>query len=341
MPERPAPPIPARPRATWPLVTLLLCLGLLPAPTPAQAPAAGKTLAIDKGARARRNSPAPSAAKLASGRVSNTGLRGLTPIAKLAVLVSVDGLRADAVYPYAPTMHRLGREGASAIHARTISEASTLPSHASMVSGVDVDQHGLSFNSYRPDRGHIRYPTIFSEAKRAGLATALFVGKRKLAHLLDPTMPAHFAVGGVRCEQVTKLAIPYLETARPGVVFVHFSDPDSAGHRHGWMSDPYLKAVRRADRCVRGILAALETRGRMQETLLLVTSDHGGHNRGHNSHHDTDRDTPWIAYGAGVKQRARVGGTVYNVDTAATIFHALGLVPPKAIAGQPILTAFR
>ena len=261
-------------------------------------------------------------------------------IADLVVLISVDGLRPDVIYPQAPTIHGLQLRGAAALHSRTISKSSTLPSHASMVSGVDFDQHGLTFNSYRPERGHIQYPTIFSEAQRAGLSTALFVGKRKLEHLLKPDLVEHFEVGGVFCNKVTNLAVPHLRKAEPGVVFVHFSDPDSAGHRYGWMSNKYKTAVHRADRCVRDVLRALEQRGNMERTLVLVTSDHGGHDHSHGTRRRLDRNIPWVLYGAGVKVKKRIRKTVYNTDTAATIFFALGIAPPDTIVGQPILEAF-
>lgn len=261
-------------------------------------------------------------------------------LADLVVLLSVDGLRPDAVFPMAPTIRRLMTQGASATNTKTISKASTLPSHASMVSGVDVDQHGLSFNAYRPERGHIQYPTIFSEAQKAGLATAVFVGKRKLRHLLNPDTVTHFEVGGVFCTKVTKIAIPYVEKAESGLVFIHFSDPDSAGHRHGWMSDEYSDAVRRADRCVRKVTEALKRRGQIERTVLLVTSDHGGHDHNHGTRRADDRNIPFLLWGGPVKPHTKIRRRVFNTDAAATIFHALAIQPPSDIVGRPVLEAF-
>lgn len=260
-------------------------------------------------------------------------------LADLVVLLSVDGLRPDAIFPGAPTMHRLGVEGARAVNSRTISKASTLPSHASMVSGVDVDLHGLSFNSYRPERGHIQYPTVFTGAQRAGLPTALFVGKRKLQHLLKPDTVAHFEVGGVFCSKVTQLAVPYLERAEKGLVFIHFSDPDSAGHRHGWMTPQYAKAVRRADRCVRQVANALRRRGKLERTALLVTSDHGGHDHNHGTRRADDREIPWLLWGGPARVGKKVRREVFNTDTAATVFHLLGIAPSAEIVGRPVLRA--
>lgn len=261
-------------------------------------------------------------------------------LADLVVLISVDGLRPDAIFPYARTIHRMREDGAWASNARTISRSSTLPSHASMVSGVDVDLHGLAFNSWRPERGHIQYPTIFSAAQEAGLTTGLFVGKRKLAHLLDPEDAAHFEVGGVFCSRVTRLAVPYLREAREGLVFVHFSDPDAAGHMHGWMSDKYIKAVRRADHCVEDVIEALDARGGLDRTLVVVTSDHGGHDHRHGTRLAPDRHIPFVMWGGPVRE-GKIRRNVFNTDTAATILHALGLAAPQDMQGEPILEGLR
>ena len=259
--------------------------------------------------------------------------------ADLVVLMSVDGLRPDVIAEHAPHIQRMQRDGSSAVSARTISKSSTLPSHASMVSGVDFPRHGLVFNAYRPERGHIQFPTIFSVAQNAGLSTALFVGKRKLRHLLDPVTASHFEVGGVYCSRVNKLAVPYLVAAEPGIVFLHFSDPDGAGHLHGWMSAEYLKAVRRADRCVGHVLAALERRGRLDRTLVILTADHGGHDHDHATPILPDTHIPWVAWGGGARRHVRVHRRVFNTDTAASILYALGLPMPADIEGRPVFEA--
>ncbi|MGD8861053.1 MAG: alkaline phosphatase [Myxococcales bacterium] len=275
-------------------------------------------------------------AELAGEEIPPPHPRRQKATADLVVLVSVDGLRPDVIFPHARNIERMRQQGTFATNARTISKATTLPSHASMVSGVDHPRHGLSFNSYRPERGHIRYPTIFSVAQEAGLTTALFVGKRKLAHLLDPEHETHFEVGGAFCDRVSRLAVPYLRTAEPGVVFVHFSDPDGAGHLYGWMSHKYERAVRRADRCVGELLEALQERGDLERTLVLVTSDHGGHDHRHGSRHWEDRHIPWILWGGAAEDAVKVRRRVYNTDTAATILRALGLQMPEDIEGAPV-----
>ncbi len=269
---------------------------------------------------------APTAARLPSGS------------ADLVVIVSLDGVRPDAIGPDMQGLHRLYLQGASPYLARTISKSATLPSHASMVSGVDASDHGLSFNAYRPERGNIAAPTIFSLVHRAGLPTAMFVGKAKLKHLLAHTDDAAFKMGGMICDRLLSEALPYLQTAERGLVFLHFADPDSAGHRYGWMSDEYMAAVKRADRCLDRVLRTIDDGGRASRTLLITTSDHGGHNKSHGTRLDVDQHIPWFAWGAGV-QRGRFQRALHTTDTAATTLAALGIPHSPAMQGRPVLEA--
>lgn len=255
--------------------------------------------------------------------------------AQLVVLVSLDGFRPDAITPNMRGLHRLYLQGSSAHVARTIDKSATLPSHASMVSGVNPSSHGLNFNRYQPDRGAIGSPTVFSVAHAAGLPTAMFVGKAKLKHLLNKPTDAEFKMGGMFCKKLLKEALPYLREAERGLVFLHFADPDSAGHRYGWMTEEYREAAQRADDCLRQVIETLDVPGKAENTLLLVTSDHGGHGKSHGTRLDVDQRIPWYAWGAGVR-RGRVSRDVHTTDTAATALAALGLERPPGMHGRPV-----
>jgi arylsulfatase A-like enzyme len=257
--------------------------------------------------------------------------------ADLVVVVSIDGLRPDVITPAMKSLHRLYLQGSSARVARTISKSATLPSHASMVSGVDADEHGLDFNAYRPERGNIGRPTMFSVAHQAGLPTYMFVGKAKLKHLLGKPSDAQLKVVGGGCRRLIKEAQPQLQQMKRGVLFMHFADPDSAGHRTGWMTDPYVAAVHDADACLENVMETIEKGGHMERTLLVVTSDHGGHGRSHGTRMEVDQRIPWYAWGAN-SRRGRTRA-VHTTDTAATTLSALGLKLPEHMHGQPVMEA--
>jgi hypothetical protein len=252
------------------------------------------------------------------------------------VVVSIDGLRPDALEPDAtPALARLEREGVAARNGRTIDRSSTLPSHASMLTGVNVETHGIGWNAWRPTLGRVRYPSIFHVANVAGLATSLVVAKRKLEHVVGEGDADVFQTGGLSCDRVNQIALPELRDALPGIHFVHYGDVDSAGHSDGWMSHRYLAAVRRVDRCVGELVEGLVARGDVERTLLLVTSDHGGHGRSHGTSEPIDTGIPWIAWGGPVRSDAHVGD-VDTRDTAATALAALGLPMPDGIEGRPV-----
>jgi len=258
-------------------------------------------------------------------------------IADHVIILSEDGLRPDALaQAKAPTHEALMREGAYTMKARTIRFASTLPSHASMLSGFDVPAHGLSWNSWQPSRGFIKVPTVFSVVEGAGEQTAAFVGKRKLGHILAPGSHTTFVNPGYLCRKVVPSAAAHFRESRPRIEFVHFSDPDSSGHSVGWMSEDQLTAIGHTDECLATLMEAIKATdpGR---TLLIISADHGGRGRNHSGAREEDRLIPWIAWGAGVKAGHHIDGPVSTFDTAATALWALGYTPP---AGHPVKEAF-
>jgi arylsulfatase A-like enzyme len=255
--------------------------------------------------------------------------------------VSEDGLRPDAIArAKTPNHQRIMREGSFAPNARTIRTASTLPSHAAMLSGFDVAEHGLTWNSWKPERGFIRVPTVFTAAGHSGGGTAAFVGKRKLEHIARPGSVDVFERPGFFCKRVVAEAAEYFTSRRPQIEFVHFSDPDERGHAVGWMSDEQIHAIAASDRCLGTLIDAVEAAGLAQDTLVIVSSDHGGAGRNHSGRRPEDRMIPWIAWGAGVRRGHRLRTPVTTVDTAATALWALGHDPPEGLRGQPIREAF-
>src|SRR5262245_50034101 len=72
------------------------------------------------------------------------------PRAERVVIISVDGLRPDAIAAAgAVTMQKLIERGAYCAKAETIRPSITLPSHTAMLSGLDFQHHGIVWNNYR------------------------------------------------------------------------------------------------------------------------------------------------------------------------------------------------
>ncbi|HEX7243661.1 MAG TPA: alkaline phosphatase family protein [Longimicrobiaceae bacterium] len=264
---------------------------------------------------------------------------------KHVVLVSVDGLRPDAIEASgARTIRSIMGEGAFTLEARTIFPSKTLPSHTSMLTGVSPAKHGITWNEDRVgETGRVAVPTVFDLADSAGLEVAAFFGKAKFHHLMGggPTRFWATAPGGVEVFMAPRMVEDverYLRFRKPDLLFVHLSDVDVAGHSVGWMSLPYRMAVRRADAAVARIRAAARARFG-DDFVLLVTADHGGHGRNHGSDEAVDMTIPWMAWGKGVAP-GRIAAPITTFDTAATVLWLLGVPRPDSWDGRPVTAAF-
>lgn len=262
------------------------------------------------------------------------------------VLVSIDGLRPDAIRAFsAPTLQRLIDEGSHTLAATTILPSKTLPSHTSMLTGQPPEKHHVLWNTpLTADKRLIEMPTVFGLARASGYRTAAFFSKAKFQPLQQPgsldysQAPGGWAGRWSGARTMTDVE-RHLATSRPNLLFVHLSDPDRAGHDHGWMSAAYGRAVLAADTAVARLLAAADQAFGSSNYTMIVTADHGGHNRDHGSSDPRDVTIPWIAWGRGV-QSGRIDAPVRTMDTAATVLWLLGVAEPADWPGAPIATAF-
>lgn len=256
------------------------------------------------------------------------------------VIISQDGLAADALTPeLAPTQAAFAASGMTARLARTVGPSETLPTHASMLSGVPPTVHGMTWDSYIGERGFIEVPTLFSVAHDHGMSTAMLVAKPKLQHIARTGTIDLYERPGFDCAIVARRAVRLLRESPPIVTFMHFANPDDAGHGRGWRTPAYQAAVTANDACVATVLAAIDELGLAPTTYVFVTADHGGHERSHSAKDDRIRVIPWMVRGPGVTPGAIVDEEMSTMDTAATAMAVLGLPIPPGVEGVARLPA--
>jgi predicted AlkP superfamily pyrophosphatase or phosphodiesterase len=263
------------------------------------------------------------------------------------VVVSIDGLRPDAIAAYgAPTLQRLIRQGSYTMSASTIQPSKTLPSHTSMLTGQPPERHGVLWNNVATaDSDSVDLPNIFSVARAHGYSTAAFFSKAKfqplqVAGTLDYSQAPGGWFGRWSSERTVSDVAKYLASARPNLLFVHLTDPDAAGHRAGWMSVDYGRAVLAADRAVHRLTSLADEAYGTGNYSLIVTADHGGHGTSHGSDDPQDVNIPWIAWGRGVRPGVLTESAVRTMDTAATVLWLLAVDEPADWTGQPVVEAY-
>lgn len=287
------------------IALLLAAQATTAAPSPAAAAAPSPTVPATTAA------PPPAAA--AFPVVPTEPPAAATAQFRHVVVVSVDGLRPDAIDPRpegrTPAIARMMR-GSGTLNARTDPEITvTLPNHIGMVTGRMMGGavgHGWKLNDDRfftkgDDTLHSkagRYIAgMFDVAHDAGVATAMFASKLKFwlfplsydgsADAEYPAKPVHprrtleLFVYAPRAADLSAQAAAWLgQRSGRSLAFVHFSDPDNQGHATGWVVEdgsPYLDAVARADAALGSLLAAVDSSERLRgTTAIILTTDHGG-----------------------------------------------------------------
>ncbi len=260
--------------------------------------------------------------------------------ARHVILLSLDGARADAMKAAIPAT--LAARGSVSWRAQTISPSLTLPSHASMLSGVSPAIHRVTFNDWSSGRPHFRRPTIFTEVTRASGTAAAFVHKSKLLMLMPPGSVAAVRLlvyPRLRQAGVVEQAARHFTEHRPTLLFIHVADPDDAGHRYRWMSPQYVRVMAGVPVLVERLLRALDESGVAAQSLLIVTADHGGHWITHGTNRPEDMTIPWMAFGGAARSGVVIARTVVTYDTAATVLATLGIAIPADWQGRPVREA--
>ncbi len=282
------------------------------------------------------------------------------PRAEHVFIISMDGAKPAVIAESEmPTLKKLVAEGACTWSASTIFPSKTLPSHTSMLTGVGPDKHQVLWNNFSPIRGIVKTPTVFTllRAVQPDAATAMVVGKVKFRHLWQKGSLDVFDFGGPQSDApvvgteeveaavqpsqaVAKRAAAMIKDKAPRLAFIHLTDPDAAGHKSGWGSPEQKEALKVTDQALYQIIRAIKDTGIAASSVVIVTADHGGHNKGHGENIPDDMLIPWVTWGKGVNVNCTITAPVTTYDTAATALWLLGVPVPADFDGKPVESAY-
>ena len=143
------------------------------------------------------------------------------------LIISYDGLRPDAIeLAPMPNLMGLADNGAySYTSATTIDYPATSPSHASMLSGYCMEDHGVIYNKFFMYMGYSKGVDIFDLAHAAGMRTVMIVSKDKLRQLAEPETTDVFEVAYGE-PAIEKAVLPQIE-AGFDLMFIHFAGGDN------------------------------------------------------------------------------------------------------------------
>ncbi|HEY6528832.1 MAG TPA: alkaline phosphatase family protein [Cellvibrionaceae bacterium] len=257
-------------------------------------------------------------------------------------IVSFDGGKPSVIAQSAmPVLKHMQKQGASTWQAFTVDPSITLVSHTSMLTGVQPNKHLIDWNEWKPEKGLVQVPTIFALAKARGLITGLIAGKEKFKHLNTAHSLDLFSIPAYNAREVAKTAADFILAKKPNLTFIHFADSDGAGHQYGWGSAEQKASFAEEDAALKILRDAIAQAGIEKDSVIILTADHGGHDKTHGTTSLDDMHIPWIAWGKGVKAGYTIHQRVNTVDTAATALWLLGVDIPKEFDGVPVKAAFK
>ena len=287
------------------------------------------------------------------------------PAPRHVLLVTIDTLRADRLGCYGavdvatPNLDRLAREGGMAPEA-LVHVPLTRPSHVSIFTGLYPSQHGVRDNISPPLAADV--PTLASVFKAAGFRTSGFVSSIVLsaqsglsrgfddysdrfdvgtddARLLDTLQRR----GDITTTEATAWLAERVQDRT--FTWVHLYDPHDPyeppePYASRYADRPYDGEVAWSDELIGRIDSALTRLGIRDQTLMVVTSDHG---EGLGEHQEpvhgffvyqTTLRVPFIVRGPGVVAGARIPALFRSVDLFPTLLDLARVSAPSSSETQ-------
>lgn len=256
---------------------------------------------------------------------------------KKVILILVDGMRPDGFLACGnPYIEQMMQNSYYTLDGQTVYPSVTLPCHMSLFHSVDPERHGTTTNIYAPQVRPI--DGLFDVLHKAGKHCGMFYDWEELRDLCRPgaltrsCLLSQYSYGWEKTnDMVTDAAIESMETEQLDFLFVYLSAPDCAGHDHKWMSKEYMQSLDGVLKNIDRILNAAA-----QDDVLIVTADHGGHDRIHGTNTPEDMMIPIFYFGPDFPTGKRFsGGSI--LDIAPTISRIMGVESAPEWEGTPVI----
>jgi predicted AlkP superfamily pyrophosphatase or phosphodiesterase len=257
--------------------------------------------------------------------------RGIAVPAQHVVFIGMDGWggsyvsRADM-----PTVKRMMAGGSSSLNARCIKPSISWPNWTS-----------LFFATPPEHRASEQFPSIFTVVKKGGSenTSAFFCDWTELFKICSYELADKIKISP-DIESVQKIAAYFLEK-KPVFTAIVFDEPDHTGHLKRWGSRAYYAKLSELDSFIAIIEETVKDAGVYDNTVFVLSADHGGSGWAHWANIPKNRKIPLIVFGKGIKEGYAIPSPISICDITPTMAAILGLETPPEWMGNILTDIFK
>jgi len=255
---------------------------------------------------------------------------------KKVILISIDGMCPDGLLKCGNLyVDFLINNASYTLEAKTVFPPVTLPCHMSMFHSVPPERHGTTTNRFAPQVRPIS--GLFEQIKVAGGKCTMYYGWEPIRNISAPgslisSEYIHVFSDYETDRLLTERMISYTKKYKPDFVFLYMAETDEAGHKLGWMSELYLEHINKAISNVKNVIEIFGG-----EYTIVITADHGGHERNHGIDCKEDMTIPMFFVGSEFEP-SNVLCNVSLLDIAPTIADIMGIESAAEWEGKSVLS---
>jgi predicted AlkP superfamily pyrophosphatase or phosphodiesterase len=239
-----------------------------------------------------------------------------------------------------PTITELMDNGCYTLQALNVKPTISLPNWSSMFMGTSPNLTGYKSNRSSSAKSKFvdiygLFPSIFILLKeqRPQCKVAYFYEWRENGYLCPDNVideKHHYNLSN-DISAVTE----YIKTERPNFCAIVIDEPDGTGEKKGFNSPDYYAELTRLDGLITQIIQTIKEAGIYDNSVIILSADHGGVNRGHGGNSDMEKEIPVIFVGNNIKKEA-ISQQVMIYDIAPTIAKIFKLETPSFWEGKLI-----
>ena len=239
-----------------------------------------------------------------------------------------------------PNVKALMAEGCYTLQKRAVLPSSSAVNWATMFMGANPEVHGhTQWNSYTPEIPSYqilkngKFPTVFQliDEKYPEAEIGCIFEWDGIEHVID-SLAFDYHEQTPDCEKyptaLGEMAVRYILEKKPDLGVFIYDSPDHPGHEYGYGSEGYYANLKVLDGYIGEIIAAVKEAGIYDDTIFIVTSDHGGIGTGHGGKSMMEIETPFIIAGKNVRKGGKFDRPMMQFDVAATMAEIFGVATP-------------